>query len=275
MQTFGPQTAAVFLGTDVQYVPASGRNQDIYDAAADILGDSVLLNSVVVESVRLPGNLGVELLVQDQVHGNYTIILAERLVIAIEPTASNMAAFSLDETESAIFNQATWSVVNTGIVSHPSLPVDGLIYNLPTTAVNGNDFAYPEPPFVDYFEVSHNPHTPVPDFPDLTQTKTSVPGRWPLASYRSRLARFHRIRSTGHGQRGSPSPGRRRHDPSHPRHQSDNQGLVEPRRYGYAHYGRESPGGIYPKPVRSSRPPLNLLDGWCLFQSAIDLSLGL
>ncbi|PYI01160.1 fumarate reductase/succinate dehydrogenase [Aspergillus sclerotiicarbonarius CBS 121057] len=152
MQTFGPQTAAVFLGTDVQYVPASGRNQDIYDAAASILGDSVMLNSVVVESVRLPGNLGVELVVQNQLYGNYTIILAERLVMAIEPTASNMAPFSLDEKESAIFDQSTWSVVNTGIVSHPSLPVDGLVYNLPATAVNGNDFAYPEPPFVDYFE---------------------------------------------------------------------------------------------------------------------------
>ncbi|RAL03001.1 fumarate reductase/succinate dehydrogenase [Aspergillus ibericus CBS 121593] len=156
MQTFSPQTAAVFIGTDVQYVPASGRNQDIYDAAANILGESVMLNSVVVESIRLPGDLGVELLVQNQLHGNYTIILAKRLVMAIEPTASNMGPFSLDEKELAIFNQSTWSVVNTGIVSHPSLPVDGLIYNLPATAVNGNDFAVPEPPFVDYFEYLGN-----------------------------------------------------------------------------------------------------------------------
>ncbi|PWY70295.1 amine oxidase flavin-containing superfamily [Aspergillus sclerotioniger CBS 115572] len=156
LQTFGPQTAAVFLGTDVQYVPASGRNQDIYDAAVHILDDSVLLNSMVIESVRLPGNLGVELLIQNKLHGTYTIILAKRLVMAIEPTPSNMAPFSLDDTESSIFNQATWSVVHTGIVSHPSLPVNGLVYNLPSTAVNGNDFAYPEPPFVDYFEYLGN-----------------------------------------------------------------------------------------------------------------------
>ncbi|OJJ45218.1 hypothetical protein ASPZODRAFT_143866 [Penicilliopsis zonata CBS 506.65] len=152
MQTFGPQTAAVFLGTDVQYHASSGRNQDFYDAAEEILCDSVLLNSVVVESIRLEDNLGVELLVHNSETDEYTIILAERLVMAIEPTESNMAAFDLDETEEAIFDVATWSVVNTGIISHPSLPVDGLLYNLPATAVDGDDFALPEPPFVDYFE---------------------------------------------------------------------------------------------------------------------------
>ncbi|CAK7202658.1 hypothetical protein SEUCBS139899_005384, partial [Sporothrix eucalyptigena] len=152
MQTFGPQTAAVFLGTDVQYVPESGRNQDIYDAVASILGDSVMLNSKVTKSVRLADNQGVALLVENQETGDYTIVTAERLVMAIEPTASNLAPFSTDSTESAVFNKGTWSVVNTGLVQHPSLPTDGLIYNLPASAANGNDFAYPEPPFVDYFE---------------------------------------------------------------------------------------------------------------------------
>ncbi|PYH92288.1 fumarate reductase/succinate dehydrogenase [Aspergillus ellipticus CBS 707.79] len=152
MQTFGPQTAAAFLGTDPEYVPSSGRNQDIYDAAAKVLGDSVLLNSVVVDSIRKPDNEGVELLVQNQRNGTFTIILAERLVMAIEPTAPNVAPFHLDRNESAVFSQGTWSVVDTGIVSHPSLPVDGLIYNLPASAADGNGFALPEPPFVDYFE---------------------------------------------------------------------------------------------------------------------------
>ncbi|KAL1897720.1 hypothetical protein Sste5346_004028 [Sporothrix stenoceras] len=152
MQTFGPQTAAVFLGTDVQYVPASGRNQDIYDAVANILGDAVLLNSMVSQSLRLANDQGVALLVEDQVTGDYTIVTAKRLVMAIEPTASNLAPFAADSTESAVFNKGTWSVVNTGLVSHPSLPTDALIYNLPASAANGNDFAYPEPPFVDYFE---------------------------------------------------------------------------------------------------------------------------
>lgn len=153
MQTFGPQTAAVFLGTDVQYVPASGRNQDIYDAVASILGaDALLLSSKVVDSLRLANNQGVALLVENQSTGDHTIVTAKRLVMAIEPTSDNLAPFTTDSTEKAVFDKGTWSVVNTGLVSHPSLPDDALIYNLPATAANGNDFAYPEPPFVDYFE---------------------------------------------------------------------------------------------------------------------------
>lgn len=154
MQTFGPQTAAVFLGTDVQYIPASHRNQDIYDAVADILGESVLFNSVVVASSRFDNNQGVEVVVKNQVTGEYTIVSAKRLIMAIEPTSANLEPFDMDAKETAIFTEGQWSVVHTGIVSHPSLPVDGLIYNLPATAANGNDYAFPEPPFVDYFQVS-------------------------------------------------------------------------------------------------------------------------
>ncbi|PYH87086.1 fumarate reductase/succinate dehydrogenase [Aspergillus uvarum CBS 121591] len=152
MQTFGPQTAAAFLGQDPEYVPASHRNQDIYDAVADILGKSVLLNSTVIESVRHPDNRGVELVVQNHGTQSHTILRAKRLVMAIEPTAANTAPFDLDTTEKSIFDQGKWSVVHTGIISHPALPVNGVIYNLPATAVHGNDFALPEPPFVDYFE---------------------------------------------------------------------------------------------------------------------------
>ncbi|PYI16659.1 fumarate reductase/succinate dehydrogenase [Aspergillus violaceofuscus CBS 115571] len=152
MQTFGPQTAAAFLGQDPEYVPASHRNQDIYDAVADILGKSVLLNSTVIESVRHPDNRGVELVVQNHGTQSHTILRAKRLVMAIEPTTTNTATFDLDTTEQSIFDQGKWSVVHTGIISHPALPVNGVIYNLPATAVAGNDFALPEPPFVDYFE---------------------------------------------------------------------------------------------------------------------------
>ncbi|EPE10266.1 amine oxidase [Ophiostoma piceae UAMH 11346] len=152
MQTFGPQTAGVFLGNTVQFVPESGRNQDIYDSVTSILGDAVMVNSKVTKSVRLPDNGGAALLVQDQVTGSYTVVTAKRLVIAFEPTSDNTAPFGLDAQETAVFNKGTWSIVHTGIVSHPSLPDEALIYNLPPTAVNGNDFAFPEPPFVDFFQ---------------------------------------------------------------------------------------------------------------------------
>lgn len=157
MQTFSSQTAAVYLGEAVQYVPVSGRNQDIYDAVANILDDAVMINTTVVQSLRLSGDQGVALLVQDQATGNYTIVTADRLVMAIEPTAANLAPFAADATESDVFNKGKWSVVNTGLVSHPSLPTGGLLYNLPAAAAAGgnnsnNYYAFPEPPFVDYFE---------------------------------------------------------------------------------------------------------------------------
>lgn len=152
IQTFPPQTAAVFLGLNVQYIPASGRNQDIYDRIAEILGDGVMLNSTVVASVRLHNDRGVALLVHNHVTDKQHIIFSKRLVLAIEPIQQNMTPFNLDAKEQSVFGKGTWSAVNTGVVSHPSLPSD-IIYNLPATAANGNDYAYPEPPFVDYFEV--------------------------------------------------------------------------------------------------------------------------
>ncbi|EFX04831.1 fumarate reductase/succinate dehydrogenase [Grosmannia clavigera kw1407] len=152
MQTFDPQTAAVFLGYDVQYVPTSGRNQDIYNTIASILGDSVMVNTTVVSSSRLADKGGVQLAVKNFVTGKVAVIKVKRLVMAIEPTTDNTAPFNLDTKESAVFDNATWSVVHAGIVSHFSLPTNGLVYNLPASAAKGNAFSYPEPPFVDYLE---------------------------------------------------------------------------------------------------------------------------
>lgn len=156
MQTFGPDTAGAFLGLNGQYIPSSGRNQDIYDAVASILGDSVMLNSVAVATNRLADDQGVSVVVQNTITDNYTIVSAKRLIISLEPTAENLAVFDLDATEAAVFDDSSlrWSVVQTGIITHPSLPVDGMIYNLPVAAASGDDFAFPEPPFVDYIQVS-------------------------------------------------------------------------------------------------------------------------
>lgn len=154
-QTFGPATAAAFLGEVPEYVPESKRNQDIYDTIADILGaDAILFNSLVVDSQRLADDGGVKLVVEDQTTKAHTVISAKRLVMAIEPTTSNVQPFGLDAKEQAVFARGNWSAVNTGIVSHPSLPIDGQINNLPAAAANGNYYAYPASPFVDYFAVS-------------------------------------------------------------------------------------------------------------------------
>ncbi|EFX05568.1 amine oxidase flavin-containing superfamily [Grosmannia clavigera kw1407] len=151
-QTFGPTTAAAFLGEAPEWVPESRRNQDIYDKIAEILGaPAVMTNSLVVSAQRLADNDGVTLVVEDQTTMAYTIVNAKRLVMAIEPTASNVEPFDMDTKETAVFAKGNWSAVNTGIITHPSLPVDGQINNLPAAAENGNYYAYPTVPFVDYF----------------------------------------------------------------------------------------------------------------------------
>lgn len=227
-QAFGPETAASFLGITGSLIPASGRNQDIYDTIKDILGDSVMLSSHVVKSARYPDDAGAELLVK-HANGSFTIVQAERLVIAIQPTLSNLEAFDVDETESAVFSQPTWSDVHTGIVSNPALPDDGFINNLPADAAGGNNYALPAPPYMDYFGVITNLFNPSLKLPRTTTDPvavTIVHGPRPLASHRRRLRSLQYIRSAIPHSRISPKPCRRRHDPASQRHQSRHSRLV-------------------------------------------------
>ncbi|GAB1318026.1 Beta-cyclopiazonate dehydrogenase [Madurella fahalii] len=141
---FGPPMIRSFLGQAASFTPTSRRNIQLYEAIQARLGKDVLYNSQVVQSLRT--SIGHTFWVKDA-SGKSTIVLARRVLMAIEPTPANMAPFGLDAAEQAVFAKFQYSTVHAGIVSHPSLPVNGSVVNTPAAASPANYVALPQPDF--------------------------------------------------------------------------------------------------------------------------------
>ncbi|KAI8260282.1 Beta-cyclopiazonate dehydrogenase [Colletotrichum sp. SAR11_239] len=144
MQAFGAPITRSLLGTIGSFVPVSLRNQDIYDAIADLLGDDVLYSSTAIKTARTEE--GVEVLVKGA-DNTRTLIRAKKLLISFEPTLDNLNGIDIDEQETSIFEKWQWSSVYAGVVSHPSLP-DSTAY---TNLNPANWLNLPRTPFVDGF----------------------------------------------------------------------------------------------------------------------------
>ncbi|KID76132.1 Tryptophan halogenase, partial [Metarhizium brunneum ARSEF 3297] len=135
---------------------ASGRNQDLYDAVAAVLGSDVLYASKVVNTLRT--NLGVIVTVRHLKSRRLTYIAAKALLIAIEPTGDNTGPFSLDPDEKHIFSKFTYTREYTGIIDNAALAAHASYFNLPSDAAPNNYLSYPEPPFtarIDYMGSGH------------------------------------------------------------------------------------------------------------------------
>ncbi|GJC91065.1 beta-cyclopiazonate dehydrogenase [Colletotrichum liriopes] len=144
MQAFGAPITRSLLGTIGSFVPVSLRNQDIYDAIAELLGDDVLYSSTAVKATRT--DEGVEVLVKGA-NNTRTLIRAKKLIISFEPTLDNLNGIDLDEQETSVFEKWKRSTVYAGVVSHPSLH-DGSAY----TNINPTNWlSLPRAPFVDGF----------------------------------------------------------------------------------------------------------------------------
>ena len=77
-----------------------------------------------------------------------------RLLLAIQPSADNLAPFDLDASELAVFSKFRWSNSYVGAVRHPSLVVNQSLTNMPAAAEPSNWTTLPLPPFnarLDYF----------------------------------------------------------------------------------------------------------------------------
>lgn len=145
MQAFGAPITRSFLGTVSSFVPVSKRNQDLYDAIAELLGDDVLFSSTAVQTSRT--DEGVEVLVRGA-DDKQTLIRAKKLLISFEPTIANFNGIDIDEEETAVFSKWEWSTVYVGIVSHSSLPSSySFTNNVPT-----NWLSLPDTPFVGRFD---------------------------------------------------------------------------------------------------------------------------
>lgn len=149
MQAFGGPMARSFLGTQTSFVPATGRNQDVYDAFAEKLGSDVLYSSTVVSSERSDAGVTLKIKTPDQ---GIVTVKAKRLLLAIEPTESNLAPFDMGDRERRVFDKFSFSSLHAGIVSNPALPAGYSLTNTPASASPSNWLAYPQLSFVARFD---------------------------------------------------------------------------------------------------------------------------
>ncbi|KAJ5605153.1 hypothetical protein N7510_010307 [Penicillium lagena] len=156
LQSFGWDMARAFLGEMALYTPASGGNQVLYDAIAKDLGDDVLYSSTVIDSRRT--EFGVFLTVRNHKTQKVTLIVARRLLIAIEPTQSNMEPLDLTSTEWGALSKFTYSNEFTGLVNNAVFNTSYYYYNLPSDAAPDNLLVFQDEPMVASFEYTGLEH---------------------------------------------------------------------------------------------------------------------
>ncbi|KAJ6438180.1 hypothetical protein O9K51_08771 [Purpureocillium lavendulum] len=106
-------------------VCASGNTRTLYDAAAAALGDTVLLNAMIIYANRQnggsePAARRVSLVVQ-QPNEAPKHIRARKLLVAIPPTAENIRIFDLSESERSLFSKFSALGYVTGVAELPGL----------------------------------------------------------------------------------------------------------------------------------------------------------
>lgn len=160
MQSFGAQMARVLLGQQATLVPASGRNQDVYDAiAAHLLSDEEVLYSTTAVSATRTDNDGVTVTVRNSENGALATIRAAKLLIAVPPLPDVLAPFDLDVREAQVFARWKYTHEYAGLVRSRSLVAalnaNGSFtsaVNLPLAAEPRNYLETPRVPFMDQFQ---------------------------------------------------------------------------------------------------------------------------
>lgn len=150
MQAFGAPITRSFVGLAGSFVSSSGRNQQLYDNIAAVLGGDVLYTSTVTETKR--DENGVTLRVKTAGSSSQTIIHAKRLLVSFQPTLDKMEGFDLDEAETDVFSKWLWSTVYVGIGKNPALPTGGSLTNTPQAALPNNWLEVPADEFVGRFD---------------------------------------------------------------------------------------------------------------------------
>ncbi|KZL85206.1 flavin-containing superfamily amine oxidase [Colletotrichum incanum] len=105
-------------------VSGNGNSRALYDAAANELGDSVLLNANVVEvkrDVKIDKHTtGVTVLVQ-QPNQPPKLIRARKLLVAIPPTLKNVGTYDLTAEETTLFSKFSGLGYWAGVATIPGL----------------------------------------------------------------------------------------------------------------------------------------------------------
>lgn len=141
LQAFPTSNAEGNVGQRAAYAPASGRNQDVYDAAGDILGDKVYYSTEAVSTVR--SDDGVTMTVKNSVTGEQTVIAASKLLLAIPPHPSHFTTFDMDAKEAEVLGKLSYSRLWATAVQSDSLASDFFAFNLPSCANDSSYLHYP------------------------------------------------------------------------------------------------------------------------------------
>jgi hypothetical protein len=151
MRSFNVDMVRTLLDINSAFVPASHKNQDLYDAILKRLQPDVLLSTTVTSSQRADD--GVILQVRNSVSGERTRIVAKKLLFTAPPSDTNLRPFDLNLSERDIIRDFAYSSSYVGVVSHPSLPPNTTLVNTPSAAQPVNWLAaVPDSPFNTRFE---------------------------------------------------------------------------------------------------------------------------
>jgi hypothetical protein len=156
LQSFGWDMARGLTGQMGLFTPTSGGNQVLYDAVAEDLGDDVLYTSTVINSQRTDS--GVFLTVRNQKTDKITIIIARRLLVAIEPTDDNVKSLDLSRFERDTLAKFTYSNEFTGLVDNAVFNSSYTYSNLPSAAAPDHTLVFQAEPMVASFEYTGLEH---------------------------------------------------------------------------------------------------------------------
>jgi hypothetical protein len=144
MKSFPTAWVKAYLGIVQMYRVGNG-NQELYDKIASLLGDDVLYNSIVLSSERSED--GIKLVVKGS-NGSEKLVVAKKLLLAIQPTRENLEPFDLSSYEKVLFSKPKYGRSHTGIARHSKLPHDITLRNMPSSAVQSPLEPFLHPPFV-------------------------------------------------------------------------------------------------------------------------------
>ena len=145
MQSFPAAWARCLLGDEGKYA-VDGGNQVLYGRIGEILGrkeGDVLYGSEVVRGER--GEDGVRLVVESG-RKKRRLILAKKLVIAVQPTREFLRVFDLGEFEMKHFAKPRYGRFHTGVVMHSKLPNGTTLRNMPLSAQPSHQIYQSHPP---------------------------------------------------------------------------------------------------------------------------------
>ncbi|KAJ5653050.1 hypothetical protein N7490_000053, partial [Penicillium lividum] len=134
----------------------SGGNQALYNAIEKDLGNDVFYSSTIFENSR--ANSGVLLTVRNHETGEITRIAARRLLIAIEPSESNMKPLDLSPSEWNTLSKFDFSNEFCGLVDNDAFNTSYLYSNLPSDAAPNHYLVFQDEPVVQSFEYSGLEH---------------------------------------------------------------------------------------------------------------------